>query len=111
MPGRAMPLESRLLPLVRPWSDSTRPIAATSCQERWQLLSAALITVSARWYAASAAAGMPEVEAVEMTLPTLPCTPGAPPPAAEMLAGALIACVGTLEPSGRVVGGLTSALA
>ncbi len=49
MPGRAMPLASRWLPLVRPWSDSTRPMAATSCHGRLQVLSAALITVSARW--------------------------------------------------------------
>src|SRR3954463_6078044 len=111
MPGRAMPWESRVLPLVRPWSDSTRPIAAISCQERWQLLSAALITVSARWYAASAAAGMPDVDAVATAFSTLPWTPGATPPATETLAGALMAWVGTAEPSGSVAGGFTSALA
>src|SRR4051794_24316287 len=111
MPGWATPSASRLLPLVRPWSDSTRPIAAISCQERWQLLSAELMTVSARWYAASAAAGMPEVEAVATTVPGSPCTPGATPPEVETLAGALIAWVGTVEPSGRRSSGWVSALA
>ncbi len=33
----------------RPWLDSTRPIAATSCQVTLQDLSAELMTVSARW--------------------------------------------------------------
>ena len=37
MPGWATPWASSELPSVRPWSDSTRPIAAISCQGRWQL--------------------------------------------------------------------------
>jgi hypothetical protein len=49
MPGVARPLSSRVLPSARPWLDSTRPIAAISCHGRWQLGSAALMTVSARW--------------------------------------------------------------
>src|SRR4051812_46130140 len=110
MPGRATPLSSRLLPLVRPWSDSTRPIAATSCQGRWQVLSAELMTVSARWYAASAADGMPEVEAVATTLWALvPAMPGATAPGRDTLAGASMASVGTLVPSGSVARGVSSA--
>ena len=44
MPGCETPSASRALPPKRPWLDSTRPIAAISCQVRWQDLSAALIT-------------------------------------------------------------------
>ena len=65
MPGSAMPLSVSTLPFARPWSDSTRPIAATSCHGMWQPWSAASITVAARWYAASATAGMPLAEAVD----------------------------------------------
>ena len=49
MPGSATPSSVRVLPLARPWSDSTRPIAATSCHGRLQEGSAELMTVSARW--------------------------------------------------------------
>ena len=38
-----------VFPAYWPWLDSTRPMAAISCQVRLQLLSAALMTVSARW--------------------------------------------------------------
>src|SRR6476646_2460455 len=109
MPGRAMPLASRWLPLVRPWSDSTRPIAATSCRGRLHVLSAALMTVSARWYAASAAEGMPEVDALATAWWVLPLMPGATTPGTETLAGALMASVGTLVPSGSVVLGFSEA--
>src|SRR6478735_7187276 len=102
MPGCATPWASRVLPLVRPWSDSTRPIAATSCHERWQAASAELMTVSARWYAASAAAGMPEAEAVATARWASPVMPGATPPALETLAGASMASAGRLVPSGSV---------
>jgi hypothetical protein len=49
MPGSATPIGESWLPLARPWFDSTRPIAATSCHGRWQVRSALLMTVSARW--------------------------------------------------------------
>ena len=49
MPGLLTPFSVSVLPSARPWLDSTRPIAAISCQERWHALSAALMTVSARW--------------------------------------------------------------
>jgi hypothetical protein len=48
MPGVATPSSSRELPPMRPWSDSTRPIAAISSHRRWQEASAALLSVSAR---------------------------------------------------------------
>lgn len=74
--------------------------------------SAELITVSARWYAARAAAGMPEVEAVATTRAALPTTPGATPPeAAETLAGSSIASAGRLVPSGRAGSVVASASA
>src|SRR3954453_17118026 len=58
-------------------------------------------TCAARWYAASAADGMPLVEALLMTCCSLPLgTPGASSPGAEMLAGSLTACDGTWLPSG-----------
>src|SRR3954470_12302404 len=85
-------------------------MAATSCQGRWQVLSAELMTVSARWYAASAAEGMPEVEAVATTLWALvPAMPGATAPGRDTLAGASMASVGTLVPSGSVARGVSSA--
>ena len=77
IPGVATPSAFSVLPLARPWLDSTRPIAATSCQDRLQVLSAALMTVSARWYAERAAEGMPLVEAVETIRSALPSNPGA----------------------------------
>ncbi len=62
------------------------------------------MTVSARWYAARAADGIPEVEAVVTAPCRLPLMPGATTPGAETLAGALIASVGTEVPSGSEVG-------
>src|SRR3954470_10396872 len=85
-------------------------MAATSCHGRWQRLSAELMTVSARWYAASAAEGMPEVEAVATAWWALvPAMPGATAPGTETLAGASIAWVGTRVPSGRAACARSSA--
>ncbi len=47
--GVETPSASREVPPKRPWLDSTRPIAAISCQLRLQDSSAELMTVSARW--------------------------------------------------------------
>src|SRR5688500_13982596 len=70
------------------------------------------MTCAARWYAANAAAGMPFVEAVEMTWSTLPAgTPGAISPGLETLAGASMAPVGSDVPSGRVPGESPAAVA
>src|SRR6478735_2160290 len=69
------------------------------------------MTVSARWYAASAAAGMPEVEAVATACWVSPVMPGATLPAAETLAGASMASVGRLVPSGSRCSVLESASA
>ena len=68
MPGVATPSALSTLPPKRPWSDSTRPIAATSGQDRWQSGSASAITASARLYAAIAAAGMPFADAEDGSL-------------------------------------------
>ena len=72
MPGSVRPFVVRWLPPNWPWSDSTRPIAAISSQGTLQPLSAVLITWAARWYAASAGAGMPLVEAPETTESAVP---------------------------------------
>ena len=50
-------------PPKRPWLLSTWPIAAISCQVRWQEGSAWRITVSARWYAVRARLGTASTEA------------------------------------------------
>ena len=49
MPGSATPSSLSELPPKRPWSDSTLPMAAISCQGISHDLSAELMTVSARW--------------------------------------------------------------
>jgi len=45
--GWATPAEFSWLPPKRPWSLSTRPMAASSAQSMWQLGSAELIKVAA----------------------------------------------------------------
>ncbi len=67
-----------------------------------QVSSAALMTVSARWYAASAADGMPAVVAVEMACAAPPAPmPGATPSGEETLAGASMAWEGMLGAVGQ----------
>src|SRR3954468_5121940 len=101
MPGRLTPLSSRVLPPYLPWFDSTRAIAPTRVQSRWQLLSAVSMTWAARWDAESAAAGMPFVDAAAITAPAEPTgTPGAISPGLDTLAGAWMACWGMGVPSG-----------
>src|SRR5690349_19557506 len=65
MPGSARPSALSALPLLRPWLDSTRPMAATRFHGSWQSWSAFDSSVSARRYAYSAADGMPFVDSVE----------------------------------------------
>ena len=60
--GLATPLPLRVEPACRPWSDSTRPRAATSSHRSPQSGSAVARTEAARWYAASARLGMSEGE-------------------------------------------------
>src|SRR5680860_357148 len=101
MPGVLLPSWLSVLPPYLPWSDSTRPIAAISSQSILHDGSAELITCSPRWYAARAAAGMPLVEAVEITFWDAPAgTPAAIEPGWETLAGASSASFGTVVPSG-----------
>src|ERR1700759_501941 len=68
-----------------------------------QLLSAASMTWEARWYAESAAAGMPLAVEPAMNLPAEPFgTPGAIWPGWLRLAGALMARSGMVVPSGSL---------
>ena len=59
-------------PPKRPWLLSTWPIAAISCQVRWQDGSAWRITVSARWYAVRARLGTASTEAAPRALTRTP---------------------------------------
>ncbi len=52
---------------------------------------------------------MPEVDAVDTARWLLPLMPGATTPGTETLAGALMASLGTVVPSGSVVGSFCSA--
>ena len=99
-----MPPSVSELPFARPWSDSTRPIAATSCHGRWQLRSAALITVAARAYAVSATAGIPLADAVATTWSAWRWMPSGEVVRRSELLGGFTAWDGTRVPSGSVCG-------
>src|SRR3954452_20154693 len=68
-----------------------------------QELSALSMTWAARWYAASAAAGIPPADAPARTSSAEPLgTPGAISPGVDTLAGALMALAGTFARSGSL---------
>src|SRR3954452_22024385 len=102
MPGTLTPSLFSVLPAYWPWLDSTRPIAAISSHGTLQVVSAASMIWAPRWYAESAADGMPLVEAPATVASAAPLgTAGAMAPGTGTLAGALIAWLGTALPSGR----------
>ena len=72
-------------------------------------MSAALMTVSARWYAARAADGIPLTAALPTAASGSPCTPGASWARVDRLAGASMASSGTVLPSGSVPSALALA--
>jgi hypothetical protein len=57
--GTDMPSPYRVAPANRPWSDSTRPIAASSVHGKPQGGSVRRARTAARWYARRATAGIP----------------------------------------------------